>query len=498
MILKIIFTAVLTLPFMVSAANPSVESFVPSSTSLNSGQIVSFTWRMKDASGYSFLIPCLQGIKIKKTDGAAFACDTKISSVVAVVDGIDLLFYNISGATKNVTIHVIPKDTTDIDYDLGRQDLSVSLATAPEPITTFTGSTSTPSFMAYPITWTSNLLDGTNLSISCSSNIRASSTSYAQVYLPCNTPVFPTDLAGSGTLTLYFSNDSPTTETITLTILPAMSAGAYDGSHIKTLEVAVKSKILPGPSVTYFTTATTSIITADTPVIFTWATENAPSTNLQLSCNDTLTARTLINNATTTLKCGSLAFNTPLSANGAITVYFSNNSFVNQSMSISLLPELTTGGFDGTRAKTISLSVTPKGVSVSTTSPIATTIAQITSIPPEPAPIIEGCIGTTRYSPNNGQLCPIIEMASTTLTKSTGKKFLINLRRGTKHAEVRTLQEFLRTDRIIYPEGIVSGFYGLATERAIGRLQIKYNIARPGIPGYGAIGPKTRALLNSL
>ena len=502
MILKIIVGALLALPFAVSAANPSVESFIQSTTGMTSGGIASFSWRMAAAGGYSFLIPCVQGIKLKRTDGTAFECNTKISSTATALGGIDLLIYNISGITKTVTMRAIPKDATGTDYDLGRQDLSISVATAPEPIATFTGATSTASFVAYPIAWSSSLIDGTNLSFPCSSNIQASSTSYAQVYLPCGKPIFTTDLAGSGALTLYFSNSSPSAETVTLTLYPAMSAGAYDGIHTKTLEVLVRSNVVPEPTLTSFlTSATTNTAGSDMPIVFTWATENALNANMQLPCNDAITTTTLINNATTTLRCGSTALNTPLGENGTITLYFANKSNTDQQQSITLLPGRIAGGFDGTRAKTINLSIASKDTPVSslqtpaslstttTTTPTTTTTTTSVAIP-------LGCAGANRYNSTTGQPCPIAN--STTKTKIYGKKFLVNLRRGMKHTDVRSLQEFLKNDSTIYPEGIISGVFGPATERAVGRFQAKNNIVRSGQPGYGAIGPKTRSFLNSL
>jgi len=60
------------------------------------------------------------------------------------------------------------------------------------------------------------------------------------------------------------------------------------------------------------------------------------------------------------------------------------------------------------------------------------------------------------------------------------------------------LQEFLAKDSAVYPEAVISGYFGPATERAVKRLQVKYSIANAGTAGYGAVGPKTRVLLNSL
>ncbi len=59
--------------------------------------------------------------------------------------------------------------------------------------------------------------------------------------------------------------------------------------------------------------------------------------------------------------------------------------------------------------------------------------------------------------------------------------------------EVKLLQQILKTDPEIYPEGLITGFYGPKTEKAVKRLQKKLGIADVGI-----VGPQTRAKLNEL
>lgn len=71
--------------------------------------------------------------------------------------------------------------------------------------------------------------------------------------------------------------------------------------------------------------------------------------------------------------------------------------------------------------------------------------------------------------------------------------FSAMLRRGSRGAEVRMLQEFLKRDPGIYPEGLVTGYFGARTETAIRRFQKQYGIAPIGI-----VGPQTRKKLNEL
>gem|GEM_PF-1280205 len=64
---------------------------------------------------------------------------------------------------------------------------------------------------------------------------------------------------------------------------------------------------------------------------------------------------------------------------------------------------------------------------------------------------------------------------------------------GMSGEDVEELQELLATDTELYPEGLVTGFYGPMTERAIERLQ-----ARFGIEQVGNVGPITQRTLNEL
>ena len=69
---------------------------------------------------------------------------------------------------------------------------------------------------------------------------------------------------------------------------------------------------------------------------------------------------------------------------------------------------------------------------------------------------------------------------------------------GSSGDDVRALQEFLAKDSALYPEGDVTGYYGALTRAAVQRFQEMHGIAGSGVPGYGTVGPKTRAKLNEL
>lgn len=91
--------------------------------------------------------------------------------------------------------------------------------------------------------------------------------------------------------------------------------------------------------------------------------------------------------------------------------------------------------------------------------------------------------------------------APTTLlpSQTTGSAvFIRTMSLGMSADGVRSLQMLLASDKAIYPEGTISGYYGSLTQKAVGRFQAKYGIATPGDSGYGTVGPKTRAKLQEL
>lgn len=72
---------------------------------------------------------------------------------------------------------------------------------------------------------------------------------------------------------------------------------------------------------------------------------------------------------------------------------------------------------------------------------------------------------------------------------------------GMQSEQVKILQQILSKDRNIYPEGVISGFYGPTTVLAIKRFQEKYMGLKSGTPdtnGYGLAGPNTRVKINEI
>jgi len=81
-----------------------------------------------------------------------------------------------------------------------------------------------------------------------------------------------------------------------------------------------------------------------------------------------------------------------------------------------------------------------------------------------------------------------------TVKEITGTlKLIRQLRQGMSGEDVKLLQEVLATDLDVYPEGLVTGYFGQLTENAVKRFQ---KIA--GIEQVGEVGPKTLSRINEL
>lgn len=104
----------------------------------------------------------------------------------------------------------------------------------------------------------------------------------------------------------------------------------------------------------------------------------------------------------------------------------------------------------------------------------------------------------------SGGLChpitstPNITAPVATTPSTSSSVFLKNLSFGMSSEDVRRLQTLLASNKDVYPEGTISGYYGSLTQKAVGRFQVKYGVATPSDLGYGNVGPKTRAKLQEV
>lgn len=71
---------------------------------------------------------------------------------------------------------------------------------------------------------------------------------------------------------------------------------------------------------------------------------------------------------------------------------------------------------------------------------------------------------------------------------------------GERNGDVTSLQQFLAADVSVYPEGLVTGYFGPLTRAAVQRYQCKQGIVcggTAGTTGYGRVGPRTLAAINA-
>ncbi len=74
--------------------------------------------------------------------------------------------------------------------------------------------------------------------------------------------------------------------------------------------------------------------------------------------------------------------------------------------------------------------------------------------------------------------------------------FVRDLEQGMQSEEVKELQKIMATMSEIYPEGLITGYFGPLTKKAIQRFQLKYGVVNSEFDiGFGRFGPKTRETL---
>jgi peptidoglycan hydrolase-like protein with peptidoglycan-binding domain len=72
---------------------------------------------------------------------------------------------------------------------------------------------------------------------------------------------------------------------------------------------------------------------------------------------------------------------------------------------------------------------------------------------------------------------------------------------GETNADVTSMQVFFADNSAIYPEGLVTGYFGNLSRSAVQRFQVQNGIVSSGSAastGYGRVGPSTRDKINSL
>ncbi len=457
------------IPSLAFADAPVITSFTSSASSQPSGYAMVFSWTVSGGNGQNILFSCPTGVTVKNADtNVAVPCNSS-QAIGGPYDygQAGFTIVNVSGSAKTMKVRITPRDSSGTESAAGAKELYVTIGAVPQPITDFTV---TPASIAdgdsITLTWTGVAdITGTNIIIDCTPGVKFSSSGST---LSCGVPAFATAQPASGSVLIAVSNASSGSMQFSVRILPVVEAGVYDSTHGLSKQVTVAGKALaPVPTLTAFSSSKTTIVSGE-PVSLYWNSANTIGTNFIFPCKEGVTVSLISGSATTTAKCGTIASNTAFAASGTTTIAISSTLAYPPSMPVSLLAQNPDGTYDGVRTKTVTLSFAP---------PIG---APPASTPPASAPPVTG-------TPPAGGV-PVVRPF----------QFTTSLQKGSRGSQVSALQAYLAVEPQLYPEGLVTGYFGAATEAAIKRFQIRYGITTVGGAGYGLVGPKTRAKLNTL
>ncbi len=462
------------IPALCLADNPRVTSVAANPPEIGSGYMTALSWTIEGPSaGPNLYFFCPQGVKITNPNGATIPCNTRYTASSNASGFIGLKLTNISGQAASLLVRVYPKNESGNDYDPGAMDTYITVNAVPHLLTEFTATTTVTAATlkattTATFTWIGSYLDGINFQFTCADGVNIFQSGNLSP-LPCNRLALTNNLPGSGSVVFIFTNSSFSEASVNALILPMISTDAYDALQGISLPLDIPGRTLQKSILVNYFTAPKLKITSGDSLDFSWNATNASGINLQLACNNTIAVRT--SQSTTTseiLRCGTPTFDQILPAVSNTTLYFTNNSVSEQTLSIFLLPQNDDGTYNGMIGKKLDIVIMPPG---SAAPPASVTAALPTS---EPA------------SANTG----IKVVHTVTFTQYFYKT--------SRASQVKALQQFLAQDKTLYPEGLITGYFGALTELAVQRFQERYGIAKNGDEGYGIVGPKTRAKLNSL
>ncbi len=478
------------------AAPPIFNSFTVDPQSISNNYSVALAWDIASSIGRDLYFNCPLGVTLKKMSGSSFPCNTRTaaSGSPADPDWAGFVVTNVSGATKNVTVTLYPKDSAGANYDQGARTLSFSVQTSAQPIIDFSvSSTSVASGSGLTLSWKGLDAGGVNVQFECADSIRIRTSAAATETLSCGKPALAQDLPISGSLIVYPANSSRSPISVTVRVFPAIGGGTYDATHSMSANFTVLQSPPPAtPSASEFTSAPTKLASNDSFSV-SWATRDSAGANIQFTCQDGISV--FAASSTTKLPCGAPAFAAPLAAKGtmALSVKNSNRYLVN--LGIVLLPQDAKGIYFQTTSLSLTLPVLPAGT---VSSPNVQ--SQSTPAPSETAFMTGPAASASPATPSSAYSASAAPQPSIAPAKVSAQKYTFKrgLYRGLKNADVTALQTQLSLYPDVYPEGQVTGYFGPATERAVKLFQEKFGIAKKGDGGYGTVGPKTRAKLNSL
>ena len=490
----IAFGALFSASVAFASGAPLVTSFTASPQSVNYGYSTLLSWNIMGGTGHDLLFVCPTGVTVKMASGSVFPCNTRQSISSNASDSGAFYINNITGNTISLLVKLYPKDSSGADYDGGVSTLNLSVGSVPQPITDFSYATSSSTNATAPVTlsWAGVEIGGTNMQFDCQNGVQIFSTNPAVTSpIPCAQPAYATDLPQSGTANIYFANSNAYAVDELVRILPAISPGVYDATHAQSVTITIP----PHPakyisSISTFAASQLSVLSGQS-VDFTWDTNNTAGVNFEMPCNNSVVLSTVAGGVTTTLPCGVPAFKTVLPTTGTTTIFFTNKGISAQSADISLLLQNADGTYDGTKSLELTISVFEPGRVVASTD--ATPIASIT-----PVALVTPVVVAPTVPASTGSLVATTTPSVGNILAAHPVTFNTFLHLGSRGAQVSALQSFFKQDPSLYPEGLVTGYFGPLTLSVVERFQERYNIAKPGDGGYGLVGPLTRAKLNGM
>ncbi len=109
------------------------------------------------------------------------------------------------------------------------------------------------------------------------------------------------------------------------------------------------------------------------------------------------------------------------------------------------------------------------------------------------AQTINGCIPGAKFNIYTGQACVTTPQSTSCLDLPT------NLSRGMRNVNMTKLQSFLKAQGDLSQSVILSTMFGPATQAAVKKFQLRTRVvANAFTPGYGNVGPKTRAMIKTI
>ncbi len=211
-------------------------------------------------------------------------------------------------------------------------------------------------------------------------------------------------------------------------------------------------------------------------------TDVAITSNLTFTSNDKTTFSYGGGGITTTFTCGGSSSALSMNGGGSMPVTPTGSTCTNSG-----------GGGGGGGGATPTPTPTPAVSSSSGGSSSATPTPK-----PTPAAIAAG----PTPSPT---VIAISTPVAISVPAGVSPKFTFGFGKGTSGAHVKRLQQLLNADsdtRVsasgVGSPGKETNTFGPLTANAVRKFQEKYGIAKPGDPGYGFVGPKTRAKIDQV